>query len=273
MKSAADHFVPTEGVGAPLARMIDKWIYVFMAALLLTTTLVGFIPDSLVKIAAVETARRAPFPPLLHVHAVLMGLWLLLLLAQTTLMASGNTTYHKQLGLASFALAPAILLTGLILVPTMYGQLRDALATASPGLAQSLRAEVAVRTNVILLQARAGILFAAFVVLALRARRNNPGFHKRMIVIATLVPLAAAFDRIEWLPSTFPVSPVSPDLYTLLWILPMFSWDLVRLGRVHSAYVVGLSVWLPATIVVHTLWGTAWWQAFGPTILGFAPTG
>ena len=129
------------------------------------------------------------------------------------------------------------------------------------------------RTNVILLQARAGILFAAFVVLALRARRSNPGFHKRMIVIATLMPLVAAFDRIEWLPSTFPVSPVSPDLYTLLWILPMFSWDLLRLGRVHSAYVVGLAVWLPATIVVQTLWGTAWWQAFGPTILGFAPTG
>jgi hypothetical protein len=253
--------------------MIDKWIYVFMAALLVTTTLVGFIPDSLAKMAAVEMAQRAPFPPILHVHAVLMGFWLLLLLAQTTSMATGNSAYHKQLGLVSLGLAPAILLTGLILVPTMYGQLRDALATAPPGLVQNLKAQVAVRTNVILLQVRAGLLFAAFVVLALRARRTNPGFHKRMIVIATLMPLIAAFDRIEWLPSTFPVSPVSPDLYTLLWILPMFTWDLVRLGRVHSAYMVGLAIWLPATIVVQALWGTAWWQAFGPTILGYAPTG
>jgi hypothetical protein len=244
-----------------------------MAALLVTTTLVGFIPDSLEKIAAVETAQRAPFPPVLHVHAILMGLWLLLLLAQTILMATGNTTYHKRLGLASFALAPAILLSGAILVPTMYGQLRDALAAASPSVAESLKAEVAVRTNIILMQVRAGILFAVFVVLAIRARRSNPGFHKRMIIIATLMPLVAAFDRIDWLPSTLPVSPISPDLYTLLWILPMFCWDLVRLGRVHSAYGVALAVWLPATIVVQTLWGTAWWQAFGPTILGFASTG
>src|SRR6516162_5198646 len=111
MKGAADHFVPAVGAGAPLAGLIDRWIYVFMAALLLMTTLVAFIPDSLAKMAAVETTQRAPFPAVLHVHAVLMGLWLLLLLAQTTLMATGNAAYHKQLGLASLALAPAILLT------------------------------------------------------------------------------------------------------------------------------------------------------------------
>jgi hypothetical protein len=151
MRGATENCVPAAGASVPLAGMIDRWIYVFMAALLVTTTLLGFIPDSLAKIAAVETAQRAPFPPVLHVHAILMGLWLLLLLAQTILMATGNAKYHKQLGLASFALAPAILLTGVILVPTMYGQLRDALATASPGLAQNLKAEVAVRTNLILM--------------------------------------------------------------------------------------------------------------------------
>jgi hypothetical protein len=264
MRSAADHCVPEVGADAPLVGLIDKWIYVFMATLFVATTLVGFIPDSLAKITAVATAQRAPFPPVLHVHAVLMGLWLLLLLAQTTLMATGHAAYHKQLGLASLVLAPAILLTGLILVPTMYGQLRDALAAASPGLAQNLKAEMAVRTNIMLMQVRAGILFAAFVVLALRARHSNPGFHKRMIVIATLMPLPAAFDRIEWLPSTFPVSPVSPDLYTLLWILPMFTWDLVRLGRVHSAYVVALAAWLPATIVVQGLWAQPGGKPSGP---------
>ena len=51
----------------------DRWIYVFMAALFIATTLAGFIPDSLAKIAAVEAGQRAPFPPVLHLHAVLMG--------------------------------------------------------------------------------------------------------------------------------------------------------------------------------------------------------
>ena len=51
-------------------------------------TLTGFIPDSLAKLAAIEAGERAPFPLVLHVHSVLMGLFLLLLLAQTTLAAT-----------------------------------------------------------------------------------------------------------------------------------------------------------------------------------------
>ena len=69
---------------------MDRWIFVFMAALFFVTALAGFIPDSLMKIAAVKAGERAPFPLVLHVHAVLMGAWLSLLLAQTTLMATGN---------------------------------------------------------------------------------------------------------------------------------------------------------------------------------------
>lgn len=46
----------------PLAAVIDRWIYVFMAATFVVTALVSFIPDSLVTIAAVESGARPPFP-------------------------------------------------------------------------------------------------------------------------------------------------------------------------------------------------------------------
>jgi hypothetical protein len=39
-------------------------------------TLTGFIPDSLQKIAAVQSGARPPFPVVLHMHAVLMGSFL-----------------------------------------------------------------------------------------------------------------------------------------------------------------------------------------------------
>ena len=61
-----------------------------MAVFVLATVLAGFIPASLGKIAAVEAGQRPPFPPVLHVHAVLMGAWVLLLLAQTSLVASNR---------------------------------------------------------------------------------------------------------------------------------------------------------------------------------------
>ena len=194
----------------------------------------------------------------------------MLLLTQTTLMATGNSRHHQKLGIASFVLAPVIILTGIVLVPTIYGQLWDALASAPPEMKDELREGLAGRTNVVLLQSRAGLLFAIFVILALRARRIDSSFHKRMIVIATMIPLTASINRITWLPSTMPASPLSLDIYILLLLSPMFVWDLFRLGRVHRAYIVCFALWLPASVAVHLLWGSAWWQSTAPGLLGFS---
>src|SRR5215468_143726 len=84
-----------------LAGFVDRWIYVFMAGFFIVTVLIGFIPDSLAKISAIAAGQRPPFPPVLHVHAVLMSAWLLLLLAQTFLAATRRIGFHKQLGMAS----------------------------------------------------------------------------------------------------------------------------------------------------------------------------
>ncbi len=269
MASAADGRFHTESKSS-FAGIIDRWIYVFMAALFVVTTLAGFIPDSLTKIALVEAGKRPPFPPVLHVHAVLMGSWLLLLLAQTTLMATGNAAHHKKLGILSFLLAPMIILTGLVLVPTIYGQVWAAVQSSPPEMAAELNSKLTHRNNIMLIQLRAGILFALFVFLALRARRTDSGFHKRMIILATVIPLPASIDRILWLPHTLPESGLSPDLYTLLWISPMFFWDLFRLRHVHRAYVVWFAFWLPAVVLMQLLWGSDWWQSMAPQLVGFA---
>lgn len=254
---------------ADMSAFIDRWIYVFMAAFFIATTLVGFVPDSLMKIELVAAGKRPPFPPILHVHAVLMGAWLLLLLAQTTLMATGNRAHHMKLGIASFLLAPAIIVTGIILVPTIYGQLWNAAANASGDELARMEEGLAIRGNIALLQIRAGLLFAIFVVLGVRARKLDSGFHKRMMILATVVPMPASIDRITWLPATLPTSPMSADLYTLLWISPMFLWDLYRTKRVHKAYLVWFALWLPATVILHMLWSSAWWQATVPSLMGF----
>src|SRR5438309_11120388 len=94
--------------GTPRAHAIDRWIYVFMAAWFIVIVLVGFIPDAMMKVAMVKAGARPPFPPLLHVHAALMGSCLLLLLAQTWLMATAPKARHMQLGLVGMRLRAAL---------------------------------------------------------------------------------------------------------------------------------------------------------------------
>ena len=117
--------------GTPRALALDRWIFVFMAAWFIAIILTGFIPDSLMKVAAVKAGQRPPFPLVLHFHAVLMGSFLLLLLAQTTLMASGRSAQHKRLGMAAMVLAPALVIVGFILVPTIYHQVWDGAQTCA----------------------------------------------------------------------------------------------------------------------------------------------
>ena len=89
--------------GTPRAHAIDRWIFVFMATWFIALVLAGFIPSSLAKIEMVRSGLRPPFPVVMHMHAVLMGSFLLLLFAQTWLMATGRNAYHMRLGILSMA--------------------------------------------------------------------------------------------------------------------------------------------------------------------------
>ena len=255
--------------GTPRAHAIDRWIFVFMAAWFIAIVLAGFIPDSLMKIEMVRTGQRPPFPLVLHMHAVLMGAFLLLLLAQTWLMAMGRRGPHMQLGIAGLLGAVAIVIVGFVLIPTMYHQLwYGAQAAPTPEIKANMQQGVRIWDNITLLQIRIGILFPLFLAIGLRARGGDAGLHKRMMILATAMPLPAGIDRIPWLPHTMPASPWSVDLYTLLAISPMLVWDVIRNGRVHRAYWIVLAFYLPCAIAVHTLWNTDWWHSVVPRLMG-----
>lgn len=260
--------LPDRLSGTPRAHALDRWIFVGMAAWFIIITLTGFIPDSLMKIEMVRVGARPPFPLVLHMHAVLMGAFLLFLLSQTWLVATGRCALHRKLGPIGGVLAIALVIVGFILVPTIYRSVWGAAHFGPPAVAEAMSAFLPRLDNIALLQIRIGLLFSILLVLGLRARERDSGFHKRMMIIAPATALPAAFDRITWIPHTLPASPVSPDLYVLLAIAPMFAWDVIRNRRVHPAYVVFLVVALPFTILVHLLWDTAWWHATVPRIMG-----
>lgn len=247
---------------------VDRWIYVFMAASFVAVVLIGFIPDSLGKMAAVQAGQRPPFPLVLHLHALLMGAYLLLLLTQTSLVATGRVAQHRVLGMAGAALAAALVVVGFVLIPTIYHQVHDGLQVAPPAVRPQVLGLLSVLENLILVQGRIGVVFAILVFLGIRARATDSGFHKRMMILSIAGALPAAFDRITWIPTTMPARPLSPDLYVLLAIAPMFLWDVFRNRRVHRAYWVWLAVAAPFTVAVHALWDTPYWHAAVKRLMG-----
>ncbi len=253
-------------VTGTFSRAADRWIYVFMAGLFVVTALVGFIPNSLGLLEAVEVGQRPPLPPILHTHAILMGSWLLLLLVQTTLMATGRRGQHKKLGLIAIVLVP-------MLVSAMFGVVYSMwswIGSIPAGVMEldALSGIKVIMSNILLVQIRVAVLFPGLIAWAVLVRQKDPEAHKRLMILAALLPLPAAVDRMAWLPATIPDSPASIHLYALLMLLPVLIYDVVRRGRIHRAYVIGIALNLPFVIATHVLWSSPWWLAVAPTLVG-----
>jgi uncharacterized membrane protein len=254
--------------GTARAHAIDRWIFVITALWFVAIVLTGFIPDSLMKIAAVAGGHRPPFPIVLHVHAALMGSFMLLLLTQTTLVATGRCDLHQKVGRAGMVLVPLLVLVGLVLVPTIYHSVAHAAQSAPPPVAADMKHRLTELDDIMLFQLRIGILFPLFLFIGLRARKVDSGLHKRMMILGTAVALPAAINRITWLPTTLPASPLSIEFYVLLAVSPMLAWDVIRNRRVHEAYWLWIGISLPFAILTYSVWDKPWWHSLVPQIMG-----
>jgi len=259
---------PDKLTGTPRAHALDRWIFVLMAVWYIAIVLAGFIPDSIMKVAMVKAGVRPPFPLVLHMHAVLMGSFMLFLLWQTILVATGRTALHRRIGPIGGLLAAALVVVGFILAPTMYHQVYGGLSVAPPEAQGQIRDLLSWLDNILMLQIAAGILFASYIGLALAHRASDSGFHKRMMIMAPAMALGAAFSRITWLPHTIPASPLSILAYQWLAIAPLFVWDVISNRRIHSAYWVLLATYLPANLLVLWAWDKPWWHETAHRIMG-----
>lgn len=229
---------------------VDRWAYVVIAALFVATAVAGFAPRS----AAILIGER-PNPPLIvHVHAALMAAWLALLLTQATLMATGRRRLHKALGLSSLAVGPALVAMMIAISIWRYGE-RIELGEIDQG------------SNTLLSQIRSILYFTLFFSWAILAREKDSGAHKRMMLLATVVLLTAAISRMTWLPTTTPGSYDAVHGYMLLLLAPGVVYDVIRRGRPHTAYVIGLALLLPWMIATHFLWGSPWWLETAPKLM------
>jgi hypothetical protein len=246
---------------------LSPWVFVFMAALFLVTALAGFIPDSLRKIDLVAAGQRPPFPVIMHVHAVLSGTWLVLLFGQSLLAATGRNALHRQLGMLSFALVPAIVLAIVLLIYEIGTDFGKGFAMMPAEMAGPVKALI---TGIFMEQIRMVFGFAIFVGWALAVRKSDPGMHKRLMILGTLYPLLAGIDRLTWIPKDGPIDRATLfDLSLIAWALPMLVCDLVQTRRIHSAYLVWGAYGLVTAIPIHLYWGDPEWVRMSGSWFGW----
>jgi hypothetical protein len=223
-----------------------------MAWLLVVVAVAGFAPRSI----AIVSGTMANPPLVVHLHAAVMATWTALLAVQATLALTGRMDVHRKWGLASLVAGPLVLI--MLVAITIARQHAAAGTPAAP-----------IVNNILLVQIRAIVLFPIFFVWALQARRTDPQMHKRMMLLATLMLLDAAIARMNWLPyNQFPRDYLAIHLYLLLLLVPALLYDLIRLRRIHRAWVWGIVLLLPWVVATELAWGSDWWSNFGPKLVG-----
>ena len=185
--------------------------------------------------------------PLLHLHGVVFTSWLVLLLAQTALVAANRTRVHRRLGVAGAVLAALMVFVG-----CATAIIRAKIIEVPPGSPSPL-AFLTIPLGDML-------VFAVLVGAGFYFRRRTD-VHKRLMLLATVAILPAATAR---LPFAFiqEVGPLAFFGLADLFILVCLLYDLYARRRFHHATVWGgllIIVSHPLRLVVG---GTRVWLSF-----------
>lgn len=234
----------TEVIGHHGDRRSDNLFFSGMAVIILASVFMGFA-----RTYYLAGLFKAPLPNLLvHFHGTVFSCWILLLIAQTSLVAAGRVDVHRRLGLLGFGLACLMVVLGLLVAT-------DSVARHfAPGEAgMRVRAFYTVPLSVML-------AFGTLIYFAFR-NRFNPAAHKRLILIATIAILDAAFER--WpVPATWWGERTAALLCTMPLLLLIMGYDYWSRGKVYST-----TLWASLFVVVlqqvrDPIGRSAPWQSF-----------
>ena len=238
--------IPSESLGAHVSMATSKsryvrYFFVGMACLFPVLVVLGFMPSY-------QAMSDGSFKPhwFVHVHGALMAGWLFIFLTQTLLAARGNLKFHRQLGVFSAFYGAMICL----LMPTTSIRARIAFPPPVEDLVWDILA----------LELCAFSMFALFFVWGILVRKNAAA-HKRLLLLATIILMGAAIDRMRWLPR-LESGLFSNFAYLDALLIPLFIYDFFSIGRIHKITLLGSACLIAAQLLVGTAWGSPAWHTF-----------
>jgi hypothetical protein len=193
----------------------------------------------------------SPLPLLLHVHGVVMTGWVVLLLVQSTFIATRRVQWHRRLGVFGSVWAALVVILGS--VTTLHAAAREVRAHSAFAAGQ------VVITSLDLIQM---LFFAGFVGAAVWLRRR-PDCHKRLMLLTVACMLPDALARL-------PVTCMTNGLMLggLYGSVAVFvGLDTIRHRRLHPAFGWGGLGLLVVFTVLLFVAITPWWIAFGTRLV------
>lgn len=167
-------------------------------------------------------------PWVLHLHgAVFLG-WMVLLLAQVALVATGRTAAHRRLGTFGIGYGVLVLIMGLVV------SFAAPLLHLAAGEWQMDEA-----AGFLIIPLGDMVLFGGFFGAAIFYKKK-PEIHKRLILLATVALLFAAMGRLTFLLGRGPIA-------LTFWLSPLLiaiGHEAITKRRVHRVYVAGLAILL-----------------------------
>ena len=223
-------------------RRRERLFYIGMALVILITVFAGFSRSYFLK----AQFGTPPLSTLLHVHGLVFTSWILLFLAQTTLVAARRTDIHRRLGVFGGVLAALLLILG---TATAIIRVKGGSAPI-PGVPPLAFLAVPLVDLVVF----ASLVGAAFYY------RHRADMHKRLMTLATVALLSAPIAR---LPFEF-MKAGPPAFFGLadLFIVALLVYDLATRRRVHPATIWGGLLILASQPLRLMIAGTPAWLAF-----------
>ena len=183
--------------------------------------------------------------PLLHLHGAVFTGWMLLLLAQTALIAAHRVDLHRRIGIAGAVIAAAMIVIGPVVAVTR--------------TAEGVIADHGAPPLVFLAVPLIGIaVFGVLVGAALYLRRRSPGAHKRLMLLATLEITMAGTARLPVVESWGPLGFFG---VTDLLVLALVAYDLATSKRLHPATLWGGLFFVLSQPLRLVIGGSAPWFA------------
>jgi hypothetical protein len=245
-------------IPAPAASRQARWpaerrFYLAFTAAIIAAVVLGFSRTFFFRPWFPEWAQaHGPPETFFYFHGVLFVAWLLLLLAQTSLITSGRVALHRRLGPLGGALAIAMVVVGTIGALIAAGRPTGFVNVPVPPL-QFLAIPLADMA-----------LFGGFAALGL-VNRRKPQSHKRYMLLASIALVGAAVARWPFAGMTGP-SPVPGfsmmDLAVDLFLLSIVVWDVASRGRLHPVTLWGGLALIAAQPLRMLLSQTPAWLAF-----------
>jgi len=224
----------------------DDVFFSGMALLILGTVLLGFARSY--YLAGVFAARLPSL--VVHIHATVFSLWILLFIAQTTLIASGRLDWHRRAGMFGAGLAASMVILGLLVATDSLSR-----GFVPPGSKLDPRSFYATPFF-------STVLFGILVTWALRARSDGSA-HKRLVLIATISMLGAPIARWPYHIFHGPVTAAVLACYVLL----LAGFDLFSQKRIHRATIKGGLVMVVSQQLMFPIGLTPVWRQFADAVL------